>query len=381
MNNFPCTRYSNANPTKYWIEYVCYYLVFLAAFFLPSICNSTQIPQLTLPPMIYGVPGLPISIYFDDIILSKSLEKYHFNIISDLGETKETRWTVIPNDFQVGVHRIKIEILDASNMLLEVAETQLYIAPRDAGFGKNVRILIVGDSLTAATVYPNEIANLLEQPFNPAWRMLGTKRSKNPDVFHEGYGDWTWDAFLNRYDSASTSNSPFIYINELGSPALNLPRYFQEECDNQAPDVVFFLLGINDCFHVDPDDPIKINARINQVLDTAEKLLSAFHIAAPNAVLAIGLTPPPNARESSFENNYRGRYTRWGWKKIQHALVKRMIQKFENRQHDGIHLVPIEINIDPENGYPENNSVHPNDFGYLQIATSFYVWLKNMLNS
>lgn len=56
-----------------------------------------------------------------------------------------------------------------------------------------------------------------------------------------------------------------------------------------------------------------------------------------------------------------------------------MIQKFKNRQHSGVYLVPIEVNIDTTNVYPLDNAVHPNEFGYLQIATSFYTWLKNML--
>lgn len=90
-----------------------------------------------------------------------------------------------------------------------------------------------------------------------------------------------------------------------------------------------------------------------------------------------GCPPPPNARESSFEDNYKGNYLRWGWKRIQHQLVKRMIEKFQGRNHDGIYLVPTEVNIDPMDGYPINNAVHPNTFGYMQIATSFYVWLKS----
>ena len=37
---------------------------------------------------------------------------------------------------------------------------------------------------------------------------------------------------------------------------------------------------------------MEVNAKIDEVLDTAEKLLAAFHTAAPNALLAVGLPPP-----------------------------------------------------------------------------------------
>ncbi len=38
--------------------------------------------------------------------------------------------------------------------------------------------------------------------------------------------------------------------------------------------------------------------------------------------------------------------------------------------------MPTELNIDPVDGYPENNGVHPNAAGYAQIGASFHAWLK-----
>jgi lysophospholipase L1-like esterase len=139
---------------------------------------------------------------------------------------------------------------------------------------------------------------------------------------------------------------------------------------------VTFLLGINDCFAANPDDPVAMEKHINGVLDHADGLLAAFHAAAPQAVLAVGLTTPPNARESGFEANYKGKYHRWGWKRIQHRLVQRMMERFGKRQADNIFLVPTELNLDPVDGYPENNGVHPNPAGYAQIGASFHAWLK-----
>ena len=171
------------------------------------------------------------------------------------------------------------------------------MANKDAGLKKNIRMLIVGDSLTAQTIYPNDIAILLSQPLNPSWVMLGTEKSDIAEVgvLHEGYGGWTWNAFLTKYDSESYSktraHSPFLYM-EYGSPVLNIPRYFRGNCEKNHQMSFFFLLGINDCFHVNPDDFMEVNAKIDEVLDTAEKLLAAFHTAAPNALLAVGLPPP-----------------------------------------------------------------------------------------
>ncbi len=94
------------------------------------------------------------------------------------------------------------------------------------------------------------------------------------------------------------------------------------------------------------------------------------------AALAVGLTTPPNSREEGFEANYHGRYHRWGWKRIQHRLVQRMLERLGHREKENIYLVPTELNLDPVDGYPNNNGVHPNPVGYAQIGASFYAWLK-----
>lgn len=360
----------------------------LAASFWPLISHAAGPLELTLPPAVYAVPGVPMSIYFDNIVLTEKPEEYRFEVKCDMGATEARRWTVTPENKDVGNHPIEITVKDGQGKVIESGKSTLKVAKKEAGAGRALRLLVVGDSLTHATFYPNEIARLLGEPGNPKWTMLGTHKPANaaPGVAHEGYGGWRWDTFLTKWEPlppgvaagplARKSTSPFLYANKDGKGKLDLPRYFKEECDGQAPDVVTFLLGINDCFGANPEDKAAMDKTIDAVLDNAEKLLAAFHTAAPKAVLAVGLTTPPNSRESGFEANYKGKYHRWGWKRIQHRLVERMLERLGNRQKDGIHLVPTELNLDPVDGYPDNNGVHPAPAGYAQIGASFYAWLK-----
>ena len=111
----------------------------------------------------------------------------------------------------------------------------------------------------------------------------------------------------------------------------------------------------------------------------AEALIAAFRKAAPKAELGICLTTPPNSRESGFEADYHGKYHRWGWKRIQHHLVQREIEHFGNRQGEQLFLVPTELNLDPVDGYPVDNGVHPNIAGYQQIGDNIFAWLKSRL--
>ncbi|MCB1275386.1 GDSL-type esterase/lipase family protein [Prosthecobacter sp.] len=358
----------------------CFCLVHAASAFAGDL-------QLTLPPVVYATPDVEMSIYHDNIVLTETPQGYRFEFTCDIGKNEAQRWTATPRDSDVGDHPIAITVKDASGKVLEQGRTTLHVSPRKAGDGKTLRFLIIGDSLTHATVYPNEIANLLSRPGNPKWTMLGTHKpaSALPTVGHEGYGGWKWVDFLTKYTAptpgatagplARKATSPFIFPSADGKTGVfDLNRYFKEHCDNQPPDIVTFLLGINDCFGADPNNP---DAKINEVLDNADKLLAEFHKAAPKAVFAVGLTTPPNSRQEGFTANYKDKYPRWGWKRIQHRLVQRMLGRLSNREKDGIFIVPTELNLDPVDGYPNNNGVHPNATGYAQIGASFYSWMKS----
>jgi len=361
----------------------------LAFWLLISAAAADQTPllRLTLPPAWYGVPGVPVSLYYDNIVLTEKPESYRFEVTCDIGKSEAKRWIVTPSDKDVGQHALSVVVKDAQGKELQRAKTVLHVVPRNTGANRNLCLLIVGDSLTAATMYPNEIGRLLSEPGNPKWTMLGTYKpaSAKPGVVHEGYGGWTWAAFLTRFDAklghkldekGKRLSSPFLFPAADGKPALDIPRYFRENCASQPPDVMTILLGINDCFSASPDNAKAMDAHIAGTLDTAEKFLKAFRAAAPRTVFAIGLTTPPNSRESGFEANYKGKYHRWGWKRIQHRLVEQMLKRFAGREREGIHLVPTELNLDPVDGYPDNNGVHPNATGYQQIGASFYCWLK-----
>jgi lysophospholipase L1-like esterase len=345
--------------------------------------------RLTLPPVCYAVVGVPMSVYYDNIVLTEKPEDYRFAVRCELGRAEDRRWTVTPAASDVGDHPLSVSVSHRNGKLVERGKMVVRVAPADAGAGRKVRLLIVGDSLTHATAYPNEIARLLSQPGNPEWTMLGTHRPPfaAKGVGHEGYGGWTWELFAKHYvatpdPSKKTHSSPFVFAVEGkpdGKPALDLPRYFASSCAGQRPDFVTFLLGINDCFSAKPDDPAAIDARINAMFAHADKLVAAFRRSAPGADLGICLTTPPNARESGFEANYHGTYHRWGWKTIQHRLVQRELEHFGGRERERIFTVPTELNLDPVDGYPVNNGVHPNAAGYRQIGASIYAWIKSRL--
>jgi N-acyl-D-amino-acid deacylase len=357
------------------------------AFFLLGLApaSAAEAPplKLTLPPLWHGAEGVPLSLYYDNVVLTQTPADFRFEVACGIGAGEARRWTVTPAAKDVGDHRLEVVVKNAQGQVLERASTTLRIAPANAGAELPLRLLVVGDSLTHATHYPNEMARLLSQPGNPRWTMLGTHKPGGaaPGVAHEGYGGWKWSDFLTKWADQPTvdgrrARSPFLFADAEGKPALDIRRYLQEHCGGQAPDVVTFLLGINDCFRARPDDAADTDKVISEALANAEKFLAAFRAAAPDTVFAVGLTTPPNDREEAFNANYKGKYTRWGWKRIQHRLVETMLRQFAGREKDRIYLVATQLNLDPVDGYPVDNAVHPNPQGYAQIGASFYGWLK-----
>ena len=358
----------------------------LLGLLLPTLTSLAGELQLTLPPVIYAVAGTETAVYHDNIVLTQTPEAYRFEFRCAIGQSDARRWSVKPTDQQLGDHPVEITVRDATGRVLESARTTLHVSASHAGEKQPLTLLIIGDSLTHATHYPNDLARRLTEPGNPAWSMLGTHipKSAAPGVAHEGYGGWKWTDFLTKYSPqaagatagplAKKTSSPFLFPDAAGKPVFDLPRYFRESCGGRTPDVVTFLLGINDCFAANPDAP---DEKITAVLAEAEKLLAEFRRALPRAQFAIGLTTPPNARQSGFTANYKDKYTRWGWKRIQHRLVQRMLAQFSRREAENLHLVPVHLGLDPLDGYPVDNGVHPNPFGYAQIAAGFHAWLKS----
>lgn len=340
--------------------------------------------RLTLPPTVYAVPGVPMNLHFANVVLAAPEAVPSFAVECGVGLSLSNRWTLTATAAQVGRHPLTLRASPAAGGVPEHAQTVVQVVPADAGKGRDIALLIVGDSLTHASAYPNELARLLSLPGNPQWRMLGTHRpaSAATNVAHEGYGGWTWSRFNTLFNPERpmpgyTNSSPFVAATgPQGKPQLDVAGYFARHCGGRAPDYVTFLLGINDCFRLKADDPVALDAGITQMLQQADLLLAAFRQAAPKAELGVGLTTPGNMRDGAFVANYKQQYSRANWRAVQHRLVERELSHFGGREAEGIFIVPTELNLDIVGGYPENNAVHPNATGYQQIGASYYSWLK-----
>lgn len=365
----------------------------------PKASADANTLQLTLPPEIPLVVGTEFRLWFRNVALTDDATTCQFEVQCDRGTATAEHWTFTPQETDIGEHQLTIVARSVNGTPIDPpakAEATLRIvSTRSLTTGNPTktnpadqtpfRLLIIGDSLTHASTYPKELARLLKASGTNV-ELMGTHR---PDgvaegVAHEGYGGWTWARFASHYEpnpdgTYRKRSSPFVFLDDQNKPTLSVRRYFETHFSGHKPDAIIVLLGINDCFGAPPNDLKAMDAHIDQTFLSADAVLASLRDAAPEARIGFCLTPPANARDEAFKANYGDRYTRKGWKAIQHRLVQRQLEYVAKKNDPKITMVPTELNVDPVDGYPDNNGVHPNTEGYHQMAQMMFAWMMTPL--
>ena len=355
----------------------------------PAAAIEPRAPQgpVYLPPRLYAVPGKELNIYFDNLSvlpLPGAVE-----VVAKVGAQFADRYSFTPKPEHTGTHPLRLEWRDAEGKILASAETEIIVAPA-AVAPRSVKVLVIGDSLTNATIYPRHIAGALradkfEVSFVGSHAGNG-KPAAEDGVVHEGYGGWQFSHFVNRWTpgDAFRAKSPFL----AGPGKLDIPGFFAKK--GGVPDVITVLLGVNDIAACTRET---LPAKLESISRDADTLLNALAEAAPKAKIGVGLIPPPAASQDAFGFNYTTRINRVQYLRNTFALWQMMEKKYRN--HPRFELVPVNVNIDCRNNYPvrktpynaqnpetymmQNNAVHPAASGYRQIGDSFYFWMRNTL--
>lgn len=349
--------------------------------------------QFFLPEKLYAVPGIECNIYFRNIFLAVNPANYVFDVTCKVGRNDRKRWRFTPAAADAGkTYPLSIKVYDRNGLAAE-GETTVYVAPADAGKGKALSILIVGDSLTSATVYPARLYQLCRQGGNPKLTMIGSRPgSRRPsvpqEVAHEGYGGWTWLSFMTRHQGAAASK---FLTKKDGKPVFDLARYLKKYNNGKTPDVITFQLGVNDVFSA---DEASLPKRIRTILANADKLIAAFRKEAPDALIGVGFVTP-GADQDAFGTNYKCGQTAWGYCRNHFRLNQAMAKHFAKYGDPKLVMIPSNVGLDTENNFPvrkeavnsqnktmvsrQSNGVHPAPSGYNQIGDTYFAWLKNQI--
>lgn len=353
--------------------------------------------RLLLPTTVYAVPGVEMNIYFDNVVLMVNPRNVVFDVTCRRGAQQSERWTFTPTEKDVGSHPLRIEVLDQTNTVIARADTAVRVSQAFAGAGKPIRGLAIGDSLTNASAYTQQLVDLCAAEGNPLLTLIGT-RGRGEKNRHEGYGGWTAERFATKYTGTARGGaykecgSPFIYKDGDEDPKLDFPRFCKEYNEGKPLDFVTILLGCNDTFSSTDDT---IEERIDRMFTHYETLVKMIQDHSKDTIIGALFLVPPAATQDAFGANYRCSQTRWQYKRNQHRVVERMMAQFGGREEGNLFLLPSHVNLDCVNNYPKktapwnvrtsvettrlNNGVHPAVEGYKQIGDTIYSWLKAVL--
>ena len=371
----------------------------LVADTLPAPIDFPGRLRLQMPPVLDAVVGVETNLYFDNLVLTPQPDQYAFDVQCAKGRQWAQRWSFTPTAADVGDHPFVLDVRDEQQALLGRARGTLRVRPAEAGAGRELTVLFIGDSLTHASLYPRQVLDRARGEQQPRIRLMGshTPAGAPPEVRHEGYGGWTAVRFATHAqgtpragDSAGRA-SPFLYPNGEGKPALDFTRYFADVNEGRTPDVVCLFLGPNDIY---PDTEATIEASIDRMLRHFDLLVRECERAAPQAHIGVLLPVPPAASQDAFGANYGSAQTRWQYRRNQHRLVERMTAHYGAWPGGRVRLLPTQAGLDCRHNYPtarapfnaqteeqgvfQNNGVHPDPAGYRQIGDTVYGWLLGL---
>ena len=130
--------------------------------------------RVVLPSAIHALAGHEINIYFDTVVPNFNPYREYLEIKADIGTHLDARWNFFPDERDIGIHTVLIRLIDADDGSVITAETQVHVAKPTTGSGKEIAWLMIGDSLTHQSHYPERILDLCGSPGNPHIRLIGS---------------------------------------------------------------------------------------------------------------------------------------------------------------------------------------------------------------
>ena len=257
-----------------------------------------------------------------------------------------------------------------------VKSGHMSIVPTSANSGDGVskNILIIGDSMTEAGVYTQELVDLFSSD-GMHINLIGTKG--NGTNRHEGRGGWSSETYVHT-DEERVSQNPF-----LNNGIFDFGNYMSANGFSSV-DYVLINLGTNDIAQGLTDD---------RIYENYTAMINSIKSYNPNVIIGLWLAP---TRGISGANTSR--------LVIDQCLRSNrlLIDKFDGKEEtDNIYLIPI-IGLDndfdyvyvknerkfeienedqtrsilQESQYFCSETVHPSTLGYKNIAKAIYPYIK-----
>ena len=341
---------------------------------------------LNLPTKLYALVGEELNIYFDNLVDGHDTD-YVFDVESNVGMQLERCFRFEPT--AAGSYPIAISATNRDGVTVRKNST-IYVAAAGAGSGVSRSLIVLGDSTTNNGIAITKLNN----NFSGDAMHLETIGTRGTGInMHEGRSGWT---FRNCFSVQIDSGAPDVF-NPFYNPDTQTfdAAYYFANSGVAKPDWFFINLGINDVFSYSQDSVLA--GIIDDLNSMCDAMILSIKEASPDTKIGVVLTIPPNYSQDAFGKAYKCAQNRARYKRNNVIWVNNQIERYENREEEGIYLVPVHTNLDTkynmgmETNYHnkrntsmtyespiQNGGVHPVDSGYWQIADIYWFFLKNM---
>lgn len=329
---------------------------------------------------LYVMQGKSVPVFFDNIIMhgqTKNLNVFQSakgNFL-DNGVFQKSLETL-----EKGFYQNYVIVNSSYNTLLKknddvVNNSRLIVVDTNAGNGVTRKVLVIGDSITAANVWTDKLVDLFSDDVMNV-EMLGTRgTSKAPN---EGRGGWrAWNYAFEKDASndglSSSVTNPFL------NPTSNKFdfSYYMNQQNYTSVDYILLCLGTNDVSrrtHNTDDD----------ILLAWKTIIDSIKAFDDNIKILIWLLPMP----CGLTNEQPKKDTFLHMKEL-------LINKYDNmesRQTNKIYLVDVGCSVSPTDdfNYKEEliseygeekwkrptDIIHPATKGYYAIAKNIHAGIK-----
>ncbi len=341
--------------------------------------ENKNLVRLFLPDTVYmsASDTTEYNIYYDNCICVPNYHNYYFDVDCEVGKSFEQGWKFTPKDGTDTIHNFTLSVYNWDGNLIESKSTTLKISDND-NVSKEDTILVIGNSLTNANVYPAELYELSSKRLN----FIGTCDTKTNSP-NEGYGGKTFHWFI------SNTSSPFVFKD---SSSIDIKTYLDSNNFNK-PNLITIMLGINDFIRR------TTIAEFDSITTFCDSMVANFTSEIPDVKLGLVYIVGPSHSQNAAGTNYSNKLERWKTKRNFHLWNELLKGKYGvggTHYNPQVTLIPANLGLDTKHNmktkiekynsrnkqtyHRQSNSVHPAKSGYKQIADFIYGWIVNKTN-
>ena len=389
---------------------------------LPTEVRTELTPRemyLTLPEIIYAVPGIESNIFFENVVDCANINAYAVEVKSKAGKQFCNRWAWTPNAEDAGKnYELELTLFNDHGKVIS-GKTRICVAKEPADRSKAIRLALLGDSLLLCK-YPEHLRDTMIKNGFVNYVPVGSytpsgEKPKKGDMAHDAYGGFTWSDFITRWrysakalagvqDKAEREQmlalgvinvpksqdyrqrSPLLHL-ENGKPVLDIPNWFKRINNGNAPEVIIIELGGNDVFDVSASN---LDKQIAKVMKNVRILLAELRKHAPDTLIGV-TTGQLGAAQDAFGFNYGCMQSAYQYRRNIQRYNREISKLIKELKDPAIELIPIHQSIDPLNSYIKqshkvskrsktktmmyDNALHPNLEGGYQVGDAIYCYL------